>query len=337
MNTRMVSLFTVAALCLSLCAGGCQSQPNNHTTESSTRPDATTTAATSDANSFSITNDRIPKSTYHTTAQPTTSRAPEVLKYANYTWQEVPVTKEHRWMDYSDLTLDLRGTVTSTDYAFSGTVLSRKEYDMSRTDKDGKTEPFGSCSIIEVKVNHVYHGKLPINGDIIRLYYNHPLYLLEKSVVIQDQKEYVFMAQSTDDYAERNPAIATFTDASISLVYYHDIFPIENENVLVYKPIFDWDKKVMKKVKPGIKTDRISSGETGETYIVLDKKDFDPAFLQLFKNPETLPTSFMRTMRCPTTTTTTTTHQTSAATKAGLPTVNTDPTIVWSDPEDGES
>lgn len=348
MNARIVSLFTVAALCLSLCA--CGGQPGTDVELGASRMTETATlpvskAATLSTNNVGATTAPSKKPVHHTTQSVVSTRAMERLHRGNSTWQEVPIED----MKYISLwcfwTFDLQKVITSADYVFSGTILSRKEYEVSLPDKKGESNGPYSRSILEVEIHHTYHGKPPVKGNIIRVCYTHSVSeQIGSALSIDDNGEYVFVTYALNDkyakemkkkfpdgYAEEE----LYADVAFSTPFY-DLFAIEDGKVISYAGYFDWDKNVMKKATYPVTSNKIEHGRNGGPYIALSKKDFDTAFANLFKNPETLPTA-STWAHDDTTTTTTTTHQTRAATKAGLPTVNTDPTIVWSDPEDGES
>lgn len=303
MKIKMVSLLTVAALFLSLCAcSGGEVETNRHemsgeisaglTTEADSSWTKTVNQPTSGTSTTSGEAETISSQTTTTKKTTTTTRALEVLKYGNTTWKEVPIKKEDGWIMFTDIVFNLRGAITTADYVFSGTVISRKEYEGFKTDEEGKVWGPSTHSIIEVKVDQTYYGQLPIKGDIIKIHYSHSFSRdFENSVVIRDQEDYVFITRSVSGYADYDPAVKQFTNAYISAPYYFDVFPIENGDVFAYERYFNWNQNLMKKAKPDRKTDRISSGETGDQYVVMDKKDFVDAFNQLFENPETLPTA----------------------------------------------
>lgn len=195
---------------------------------------------------------------------------------------------------------DLRETITNADYVFSGTVVSRKEYEVSWTDKEGK--PWGPYkrSIVEVEVDHAYYGQSPVKGDVVKVFYPYSLSTVyENSVLIKDQGKYVFVTRTLDEefvkLRDKESPLDGSEEEKYADVYINSpIFsslPIEKGNVIAYDEYFDWNENIMKKAKSNIETDKISYGQTGPWFVVLDKKDFDSAFLQLFKNPQSLPTA----------------------------------------------
>ena len=301
MKRRMASLLAASALFLSLCGcGGGVVDPDRYGSGGEIGASPSTGIDPSSSKTIHQSGSgtgRASGQTGTTTSQTaatrtgTTTRALEVLKYGNHTWEEVPFKKETGWMHLTDILFNLRGSIATTDYVFSGTIISLKEYECFSTDEQGKIWGPATVSVIEAKVDQTYYGQLPIKDGIIKIYYLFSLSRdFENAVVLKEQEDYVFIARSSSIYSDCDPDIAHFTDVCISPAYYFDVFPIENGKVLAYAPYFDWNQDLMKNVKPDIKTDRISSGETGEQYVVMDKKDFEDAFNWLFENLEALPT-----------------------------------------------
>ena len=230
----------------------------------------------------------------------TTTRALEVLKRGNSTWKEIPIQEGAFRSTASFLGFDLREVITNADYVFSGKVISRKEYEVSWTDKDGKQWGPYEKSIVEVEIKHDYYGQSPVEGNIIKVYYPYSLSTAYRnSVLIREQGEYVFVTRALDEkFVERKKKEAPLDGAEeekYADVYIENprnrLFPIEKENVLVYRDYFNWNDDVMKKVKPDVETDKISYGKADPWFLVLSKQDFDSAFSLLFENPEALPTA----------------------------------------------
>lgn len=308
MKIKMVSLLAVTALLLSLCACGGQATTNGKgeelgaglTTETSSSPSQTTGQPVSGTGTTSGQTETASSQTTTTTQTGTTTRALEVLKRGNSIWKEVPIKEETNWVSESSV-IDLKKAITNADYVFSGRVINRKEYEVSWTDKEGKSWGPYSSSIIEVEVNHNYYGESPVKDNIIKLYYPNSLStVFEDSALIKDQGEYVFVTRALDDkYVERRKKETPedgsepekYADAYIPNPYY-SLLPIDNGTVFMYNQYFDWNKGIMKKAKSNVETDKISSKaiENG-AFIALDKKDFDSAFLQVLKNPEVLPSA----------------------------------------------
>lgn len=311
MKIKMVSLLAVAALFLSLCAcGGGEVETNRHevsgeigaspSTDTDPSSSKTVNQPASGTGTTSGETETTSRQTTTTTQTGTTTRALEVLQRGNSTWKEVPIQEGARRVLATFFAFDLQETITNADYVFSGKVVSRKEYEVSWTDKDGKLWGPYKNSIIEVEVSHNYYGQSPVNGNIIKVLYPYSLSAVyENSVLIKEQGEYVFVTQALDEkFVERKKKDAPldgseeekYADVYINNPIFSSL-PIEKGNVIAYDEYFNWNKDIMKKVKPDMETDKISSGETKGRYIVLDKGDFDRAFNQFFENPQTLPTS----------------------------------------------
>ncbi|MGI6264717.1 MAG: hypothetical protein ACOYJY_04530 [Acutalibacteraceae bacterium] len=285
-NTALAILLAAGTL---FCAAACQTDPPSLATVASNTsltvtPSKTTTTATN-----STTTARASKTTRQTTA---TTRPLEVLKHGDVMWEELPFQKSKTgFWDQTDTWFDLRREITHAEYVFSGKVISCREYVSSRSQKYETVPDWEKKVIIEVKIDQVYHGNPPGKGGIIKIYYEGQIRSpLAHSAVILEQKDYVFVTQSLGYYAEKYPEVAAFTDVYLDTYYKFSVFPIENGDVLAYTGYFDWNSELMKKVKPQRKTDLIAHGTTGG-YAVMAEKDFEEAFLSLFKNPETLPTA----------------------------------------------
>ena len=309
MKIKILSLLAVTALMLSLCACGGQleSRSNGKDGELGASPSGETNPSASKTmnqqgsgtGTTSGKTEAISGQTNTAKQTGTTTHALEVLKRGNSTWKEVPIKEETRWVSSQHTIFDLKKTITNADYVFSGKVISRKEYEVFWTDKEGKSWGPYSSSIIEVEVNHDYYGQSPVKGNIIKIHYANSLStVFENSVQIKDQGEYVFVTRALDDkYVERRK-IETPDDGSEPEKYadvyipslYYNLLPIDKGTVFMHYQYFSWDKEIMKKGKSNCATDTISSKaiENG-LYIALDKKVFDDAFLQLFKNPKILP------------------------------------------------
>lgn len=308
----MVSLLAVAALFLSLCAcGGGEVETNRHevsgeigaspSTDTDLSSSKTVNQPASGTGTTSGETETTSRQTTTTTQTGTTTRALEVLQRGNSTWKEVPIKEGVYSASNTFSIFDLKKTITNADYVFSGTVVSRKEYEVFWTDKEGKSWGPYSSSIIEVKVDHEYYGKSPVKGNIIKIHYANSLSIVfEKSVRIDDQGEYVFVTRALDDkYVERRKKETPddgsepekYADVYIPSPYY-SLLPIDKGTVFMYHQYFSWNNDVMKKVKSNVETDKISSGAIKNgMFIALDKEDFDDAFNQLFENPEALPTT----------------------------------------------
>lgn len=312
MKRRMASLLAVAALFLSLCGCGGAVDPDRHgsggeigaspstgTGPSSSKTGGQPGSGTGRASGQTGTT----ASQTAATGTGTTTRALEVLGRGNNIWKEVPIndTKgEYGIIKSCAPILDPQKIITNADYIFSGTVTSRKEYEIFWTDKDGKQWGPYEGAIIEVKVNHDYYGQSPVEGNTIKIYYPDSLSVEFEDVVwMKDQGEYVFITQALDEEFVQRRNKESSDDGSRPEKYadvyigrYYNTAVIDNGTVFTHRGYFDWNKDIMKKVKPNAKTDKIPARliERG-AYIALDKQDFDEAFNQILENPETLPTA----------------------------------------------
>ena len=217
-------------------------------------------------------------------------------------WKESPIN-DGAYVGFKEpMDFDLRETITDADYVFSGTVISRNEYEIEWTDDVGEQwGPFYK-SVIEVRINKEYHGQSPVQNDIIRVYLPYSLSTtFEDSFLIKDESEYVFITKALDEEfveskAEKSPE-DRFEQEKYADVYISDschyLMPIEDGVVFVYSDYFYWDKEVVKQIKASdsVMTDKVSSPYFLEIgwFVALDAKDFEDAFLNLFENPEKLP------------------------------------------------
>ncbi len=312
MKRRMASLLAASALLLSLCGcGGGVVDPDRYGSggeigaSPSTGIDPSSSKTVDQPGSGT---GRASGKTGTTTSQTaatrtgTTTRALEVLRRGNNIWKEVPIndTKgEYGIIKSCAPILDPQRIITNADYIFSGTVTSRKEYEIFWTDKDGKQRGPYEGAIIEVKVNHDYYGQSPVEGNTIKIYYPDSLSAEFEDVVwIKDQGEYVFITQALDEeFVQRRDKESSDNGsrpekyADVYIGRYYNTAVIDNGTVFTHRGYFDWNKDIMKKVKPNAKTDKIPARLTERgAYIALDKQDFDKAFNQILENPETLPT-----------------------------------------------
>ena len=311
MKTRIVSLLAVTALFLSLCGcGGGAVDPDRYGSGGEIGASPSTGIDPSSSKTIHQPGSgtgRASGKTGTTSSQTAatgtgTTRALEVLRRGNNIWKEVPIndTKgEYGIIKSCAPILDPQRIITNADYIFSGTVTSRKEYEIFWTDKDGKQRGPYEGAIIEVKVNHDYYGQSPVEGNTIKIYYPDSLSAEFEDVVwIKDQGEYVFITQALDEEFVQRRNKESSDDGSRPEKYadvyigrYYNTAVIDNGTVFTHRGYFDWNKDIMKKVKPNAKTDKIPARLTERgAYIALDKQDFDKAFNQILENPETLPT-----------------------------------------------
>jgi hypothetical protein len=122
--------------------------------------------------------------------------------------------------------------------------------------------------------------------------------ILNNSVIIKDNSEYIFISRAFDEefITNKNPddkyQQEEYADVYIPNSVYH-LLPIDNNTVIMNRDYFSYNAGVMEKVKAPhtVTTDKLESDESIKSgyYIVLSLDDFNEAFPKLFKNPETLP------------------------------------------------
>jgi len=217
-------------------------------------------------------------------------------------WTEKEISDATYHVKGTTKKFDLKETINEADYVFSGTIVDREEYEVEWTDENNEHwGPFPS-SIIKVKVNKEYHGKSPVNSDIIKVYYPYSLSMIfEGSFLIKDDCEYVFVTRTLDNEFvkkrdKENPD-DKFEQEKYADVYISDssynLMAIDDGNVFAHYDYFFWDAVASKKIKNSntLKTDMISS-ETlinNNWFVGLERNDFDESFSKLFKNYEKLP------------------------------------------------
>ena len=237
------------------------------------------------------------------------------IKPSKALWTEVPIGEPVK-VDSIWEPFDLRSIIMGYDvyddytfntYVFKGTVVGVKEFENSWIDGVGnKWGPY-TRSVIEVKVNKEYHGKSPIEGDIIRVMYNDSLSLIEEgSVHVKEGGEYIFannwvLDETFTIYNEKynpitlNSGTTKYADIIIGGTRY-SLLPIEDEKVMLYHEFFNHDNNAKSKVLPpdSVKADLLTSGSDSLKngfFIAMNMSDFEEAFMRLFENPEKLPTA----------------------------------------------
>lgn len=219
-------------------------------------------------------------------------------------WRETPIN-DGAYLAHGDvIEFDLRKTIKEADYVFSGTVVSRKEYEVEWTDENGEHWGPFLKSIIEVKVGKEYYGNSPVDGNIIKVYYPYGLSMVfEDSFLIEDSSEYIFVTQALDkeftDLRAKTSPEDKFGQERYADVYisnsHSNLLSISDNTVFMYREYFSWDEKIMKQTKEGsaVTTDKILSAELLENnyFIALSRNDFDNAFAKLFDNSVKLPTA----------------------------------------------
>jgi len=221
-------------------------------------------------------------------------------------WKELPL-QEPRYPNPSSIEFCPRGTITNTDYVFSGKVIGIKEYEATWTifEDDQEYPQRHVFLILEVKIIKDIYGKRPaaVEGNIIRVnrsasssnYGSHDV------LIIQD-KEYVFVTAAYDEeflalQAERYPndksGVENFADVSVGLGT-TTLFPMEDGNVVVFHDYFE---HIMDNIKQCvILIDKLPANRVTEDclelgfFIGLSMEDFEREFPELFKDPSKMPT-----------------------------------------------
>ncbi|MCL1866554.1 MAG: hypothetical protein FWF82_04020 [Oscillospiraceae bacterium] len=229
-------------------------------------------------------------------------------------WIEVPVGIPRTWdtdtfSPSAQFEFDLRNTIignafgiTFNTYSFRGTVVGIKEYEVSWTDSDGRFRDSHSRSVLEVKVNEEYHGKSPVEGDIIMVSYPTSMSIVyQDSVDVKVGGEYVFANSRVLDEIynestkESDDGVTEHADVQV-IGYVRGLFPVDDGQVVLYAGYFSHDEDTMKKAIPmdSVNCSMLLGGsdllEQGYC-VALSLSDFESAFLKLFENPEELPSA----------------------------------------------
>ena len=237
-------------------------------------------------------------------------------------WEEVPIARSdipNSLMSRSPF--DLRAIITGSTwyshdytyntYVFSGTIVGMKEYLHSWTNDSDKWGPFARA-ILEVKITKEYNGKSPVDGDIIKVVYPFSLSdVFNNCFHILGGVEYVFVGnwvldEKYTDYITKYSPYNIGSDIEkhgdvIMGAPWCSLFPIQDDKVIFNHAFLLHDEAAMKNLLPldTIKQDIFTTPEvsfcdpmtmTGG-FVVMNRDDFEEAFLKLFENPEKLPTS----------------------------------------------
>jgi len=228
-------------------------------------------------------------------------------------WTEVPITDGMMTASGVRMPFNLRSIITGdtgdgyvlNTYVFSGTVIDRKEYEVSWTDENGEQWGPFPRSIIEVRVTKEYHGESPVKGDIIRVLYTQSLSeTFSDSIRIMDNSEYVFVNcwRLDDKYfaydAQINPNHGKDVSLSKADVImggtWNSVFAFDNGKVILYHGYVSYDARAMEEVLPSdsVMTDKLTSPDSLKfgDFVALDAKDLESVITALFENPEKLPT-----------------------------------------------
>ena len=193
-------------------------------------------------------------------------------------------------------------------YFFSGTVISVTNFEDSWIDDNG--EPWGpfSRTLVEVKITKEYYGNTLVENDTIKILFTHrilsaplivdplvPTIRYAEPFYMKVGSEYVFLSRLIDEkfIENRVPESKSYPEKYADTIIYdlgYNVFPVENENVLVYSEYFKNDKEVMKKTLS--RDILIDSKEYTQSFVILKRTDFDQAFINLIntytrKTPKT--------------------------------------------------
>jgi len=244
---------------------------------------------------------------------------PVLKKPPNSSWDELPIfdrstvspTPTQNLRTKFDLRAIIKGEGSDNyifnTYVFSGKVIYLKEYSVSWTDENGeKWGPFPRA-VMEVAVNREYFGKSPVEGNVIKILSTSSLsWVLNNSVQIKESGEYVFvncwvLDEVYDNYdviynpAAVNADLSSYADVIIGGAW-NSMFPIKEDNVVLYHGYFEHDEEAKSKILPydAINaTDILTNPHSLETgdFVAMKMDDFEEAFLRLFENPDSLPTA----------------------------------------------
>ena len=141
MKIKVLAILTVTAMCVSLCSCGGQIETNSRGKDVELGASPSSEPATSSASETvtqlgsgtGTTVKKVDGESDQTTVvkQTTTTRALEVLHRGNSTWKEIPISEKTSWARGMESVFDLQETIAKADCVFSGTVLTRKEYEVT--------------------------------------------------------------------------------------------------------------------------------------------------------------------------------------------------------------
>ena len=216
-------------------------------------------------------------------------------------WREVPITppNELATVERSYYEFDLRKLIAEGDFAFLGTIVACKEYEVSWVDEAGYQVGPIRQSVMEVRIDRIYHGTSPVDGDTIRVYYAIPIsWQGSNEAQIRDGASYVFVTKVMDEAwvtykKEHYPEDRNEHENHADVLSYGpmiNMFPVENGTVFLR---CDWFLH-----KPDVLARRISVPSDlvpielleYQFSIALSIEDFEAAFLELYENSESLPT-----------------------------------------------
>lgn len=216
-------------------------------------------------------------------------------------WKEVPIVEGKFVSKTIKNEFDLKNIVSNADYVFSGTVVSKQEFEVSWQDDSGENWGSFPSSIIEVKINETYCGESPVDTDTIKVYYPNSLSVKpESSFNIVSDNEYIFVSKLLDEefvkYKNEYAPDDKFNQEDYADVYIADtsynILPIKNENVYFNKNYFSWDKDLLKQADIDISTKKeiTDLGDFNNDWCISCKTNkFNKYFKKMLREPEKLP------------------------------------------------
>ena len=270
------------------------------TTEKTTNTSVMITEMTVTANTSAIQHETtvkttettdIPVTTTETTDIPVTTTEPihELPDY-NTEWHEVEIDRMIKHMSAMYKPFNLEDIIRDTDLVFSGTVISRKEYEVQWTDNNGEILGPYRNGVIEVSVGEVYYGHT--DKEIIRIYYPNSFSLKSSGAfLINDNQEYIFMANAfdADFFAEKaaNPN-DRFEQHKHADVYINgsrsDIMPVKNGIASVFNGYFKDNEEALSRALP--KEEVIDSipdeARSAGWFLFYRKEDLTKLLMELF-------------------------------------------------------
>ena len=298
MNKKLISLLIIGTIILGLaaCAASVNSDPEVITTTEVTEEVTSSIPTTSSTEPTTSST----SSTTSSTAAPAANTTTPPPKKSNTVWKEVPIEEGKFISKVEPLAFDLRQTIKEIDYVFSGTIIDRKEFEVSWIDENNEQWGPYRKSILEVKIGKEYYGTSPVKDDTITIYYPYSLSeVIEEYFSLKDSAEYVFLARFFDEeYYARKPSFDKLDSQNYADVYISEslsgVMPIENGTVLLYHDYFVWDNDTMSKrrKKGSVRSNRISAETLLDNgwFIALDLRDFENAFSKLLGRADKLPT-----------------------------------------------
>ncbi len=220
-----------------------------------------------------------------------TTNSADKPQNGNTVWTEVPIIEGSYKVLPTYFNFDLDNLITEADYIFCGTVVERKEYEVSWTDDNGEQWGPYPSSVIEVKINKDYYGGSHTEGDTIKVYTPESLSAdIEGTLQLKENNEYIFITRNLDDafIAEKamNAPDDKFEQENHADVYItnsrDNIISISKEGIVAYREFFGKDfvelrdtaSNQLNSVDSVITNDIVESND----YIILDKADFEIIF-----------------------------------------------------------